>query len=232
MSRAALLALLLPAAAPVPKERSDDRLARFFGKVVAADKDCEVELLPGDRLRVRLPGKAYSLDPSPVAAAAPRIVREVDGDFVFQVRVSQTVDPSAGPAVRGATPQVAAGLLLRSGDDVSASIERNDQATRTGAWQSGIRLSARSPSSGLGSSTGSPFDAKPVGLRLSRTGSKVTGEYSTDGKTWRRLTETDLPLGPTVTVGLYATGTADAAFEAVFDEFSLTPAKAGGPPGK
>jgi hypothetical protein len=227
MRRGVLLAFLLPAAvvaAPVPKERDEERLKRVFGTVVAPDTECEFELLPGDRLRVRLPGRAYTLDPSARASSAPRVVREVEGDFVLRVRVAEVIDKTAGPALRGQTPQVSAGLLLRAGDDVRADLTRSHQSGQNG-WSSSIRFGARQPGRGLGSSTGFQFDPKPVHLRLTRTGPKVRGEYSSDGKSWRRLTETDLPLGEKVSVGLFAAGGLDTAFEAVFDEFTLTQPK-------
>lgn len=100
-----LLFLLIASAifaAPAPKgswERVDP------------DKDCKFDI-KGNTMTIELPGGDHDLDPKRGRFNAPRLMREIEGDFIMQVRVCASFCPSAKSTVDGEDPRVAAGLLL------------------------------------------------------------------------------------------------------------------------
>jgi S1-C subfamily serine protease len=74
-------------------ERSGTDLAGW-GTVIDPDKDCKIT--PNDkRLTIEIPGKLHELDYDGGLTNAPRVMREVEGDFVATVKV--TGDFKLGP---------------------------------------------------------------------------------------------------------------------------------------
>src|SRR5262245_31921936 len=123
--RLPLLALALLAApllaAPVPPPKPAKASGPWFDgwdKPVDPKGDCRFER-KGDRLTLTVPGKgAHTLDEGPgnvvkATSTAPRLLRDVEGDFTIQVRVGGGMD---GPARRGAG--YAAGLIVMDGERV------------------------------------------------------------------------------------------------------------------
>ena len=63
-------------------------------------------------------------------------------------------------------------------------------------------------------------------VRITRTGNALRIEVSEDAKTWKGMDEENMPgLPAKLKVGVFAESAAEGTFEAVFDQFSLTPLK-------
>src|SRR5262245_15249077 len=92
------LVILLPllafplAAAPVPRDEAG-RITRLYGTVHDPDKGADFRNV-GDTLIVRLPLEPRLIAPARSIANAPRVWREVRGNFTATVRVSFPVRPA------------------------------------------------------------------------------------------------------------------------------------------
>jgi hypothetical protein len=230
--RAVFAALLVApvAAAPIPKEDDAARLRRLYGVPVDPDKDCTFEMV-GEKLRIKVPGKHHSLHPNPGLFNAPRVAKEVEGDFSATVRVAFPIRPSPGPeADQHAQAFATAGLVAWAEDGETVRLVRKEYRLRVRQGECFDRTwSWVGPKKGKGyNGFSSAFDVKGSEsgwVRLGRSGQKLTAAYSRDGKEWTADSSADgveLGWGGKVKVGLIAENGYSAAFEAVFDEYTLT----------
>jgi hypothetical protein len=103
----ALVALLLACAAlaaPVP-----DPFKSGWGHPIDPDKDCKITRNNGV-LTIEMPGGDHDYDTARERLNAPRLVRELEGDFEIQVRIRIDSLPSAKSNAKDATEDDYAGL--------------------------------------------------------------------------------------------------------------------------
>src|SRR5262245_63307451 len=72
--------------APAPSKRDSTLLVTTWSEQVDPDKDCKF-VKDGDALVIEIPGKDHDLWPRDRQMNAPRLLKEVEGDFDVQVRV-------------------------------------------------------------------------------------------------------------------------------------------------
>src|SRR5438093_620042 len=84
---------LVAVAAPVPKEVDAGRMRRSYGEAIDPDRDCKFEMLV-EKLRLTIPGKPHFVERK--LGNAPRVAREVEGDFTITVRVTFPIRPAKG----------------------------------------------------------------------------------------------------------------------------------------
>ena len=94
-------------AAPAPKSSWE---------CIDPDHDCKFDVKKDGTVTIELPGGDHDLNPYRNRSNAPRLLRELEGDFVVQVRVSGSFRPSAKSSVEDQDSRVAAGLLLIPAD--------------------------------------------------------------------------------------------------------------------
>jgi regulation of enolase protein 1 (concanavalin A-like superfamily) len=159
-------------------------------------------------------------------ATAPRLLRDVEGDFVVQVRVGGPF----GPGRHRAGLILTAGQTFRferSGEglpDRTLGIEKpvqvlvvfgkgGPQKIRHATRNVQVRMLREGPSW-----------EKPATLRLERRGGTLRLSYREDRKEWTPLSEShQVTLPARLKVGVVAEGTGAATFKVVFDQFKLTP---------
>jgi len=90
-------------AAPAPKDGWEH---------IDPDHDCEFDIKKDGTVTIELPGGDHDLNPYRNRSNAPRLLREVEGDFVVQVRVSGSFRPSVKSSMDDEDSRVAAGLVL------------------------------------------------------------------------------------------------------------------------
>ena len=100
------------AAAPVPKEDDAARMRRIYGS--AHDPDQGAAFKPsGDTLRITLPQERRLLDAWNKIANAPRVWRDVRGDFTVSARVSFPVREKVPPRhIQGEDACAGGGLVV------------------------------------------------------------------------------------------------------------------------
>jgi regulation of enolase protein 1 (concanavalin A-like superfamily) len=141
-----------------------------------------------------------------------KFLRDMDGDFALQVRVSGDF-----------TAEELAGIILV------------DRKQTVGAWKlavperEGLRgyLLVKVPPRAYAFDGWGRVDlARPVYIRLDRRGDRLTLKWSVDAKEWfphDRFPVQDVDLARKLKMGLVAEATAPGTFKAEFDAFKLTP---------
>lgn len=223
MLRAFLLALMSAAAvaaAPVPEDDAAARLQRQYGTWVCQEPACKYTL-SGDVLRVKLPAGGVSYHwGGKTLGPAPRVLKEVTGDFEAVVRVRaafpERVKGNGQPSARGGL------IAVNDGPDMRAILWGL-------GWVSGkpegfMQLEGGDNRIGF---RGRGFDtaADSAYVRLKRDGNSIQTAWSRDRKDWSGFTPTPVSWGDKVKVGLLAeSGLADPT-EVTFDRYSLTQPK-------
>jgi regulation of enolase protein 1 (concanavalin A-like superfamily) len=228
LGSALALFALLAAAAPVPKETNEQQLVRLFGTPFDSNKDCEFAF-DGKKLTLKVGKGDHALHTSGARNAAPRTLREVEGDFTAEVTATPGGRPQgAMPAMEGRMLKFySQGLLLWVDDGTFIRFEHahldrlngvvstyaNWELFKDGEWARAGR-----------EVDGSLDDSKPTRFRLSRKRNEVRGAWSQDGgKTWKELESLTLDLKAKVRVGVIVNHNTDSPFSATFEAFSITP---------
>jgi regulation of enolase protein 1 (concanavalin A-like superfamily) len=231
MTRAALFGLLVSAvatavAAPVPKDDDAARLARIYGTKSDPARDATFDLT-ADVLRVRIPKR----EPAPFTGqprgsefpnlnpvSAPRVWRDIQGDFTATVRVAFPLTLAKAKAESGLR---AAGLVIWVSEKEYLVLARTEWVN--GKAEELFYLSHKTESGNTAEGDNQNPVAESGFVRLERRGERITGSYNRDGKEWTQFIITPKLKAPgPVKVGVYATHATDSPFEVIFDHYSLT----------
>ncbi len=215
-SLAFALLLVSATAAPVPKEALVPPLEKLYGKPDVGADTCEFKL-DGKKLIIVVPA---TVEASAVKlSGAPRTKKEVTGDFEMEVSVSyklpETKNGHAGAA------------LAIWQDDSRFALANRHHWPAGNSWSGGFDVHYEHPE-GKQVSHGATCEGTgpetPARLRLRRQGDVVTTWESRDaGKTWNKLTESELKLPATVNVGVVAFNSLKAKMEVHCDALTITP---------
>jgi hypothetical protein len=104
-------------------EPTDKEALRGWGEVIDPDGDCKFGI-EGGTLTIAIPGTDHSLSLERGQMNAPRVLQEVEGDFVAQVKVSGPFPIGAQGVVPTRRPFHGAGLLLWQDQDNYIRLER------------------------------------------------------------------------------------------------------------
>jgi regulation of enolase protein 1 (concanavalin A-like superfamily) len=212
------LAVCAAVAAPAPKAKPFET---GWDKPVDPDGDCKFRR-EKDVLTIEVPGTDHGLGIERKLMNAPRLLRDVKGDFIVEVRVSGEFQPSSVGTNPAGFPFIGAGLLLMNGEKTYIRLER--AATRPDdTYRTFTNWELRQEGQWVlrGGASVKPLEDKETYLRLERRGDKVLGSVSQDGKEWHRLTPIDVKLPETVKIGVAACNTSSKPFAPRFDRFQL-----------
>lgn len=197
-----------------------------WGTVTDSEGDCTVKEEKG-KLTITVPGtKPHDLHPGGFAGrmGAPRVLREIEGDFTATVKVTGDFDPPK-PGFHGA------GLLLWSDAKTLVRLERNRYWSGNPVRQFSYPPLFEYFKDGKYQNTDPKptdeefFKGKSTYLRLERAGDKLTAFYSHDRKEWTTVKEITVDLKAKVQVGVAVVNTAKKDFTAEFEEFSVVARK-------
>jgi regulation of enolase protein 1 (concanavalin A-like superfamily) len=223
--------LTLGGAKPAAKGAAEGpgRPLEGWGMVYDSDKDCKVKVEDKD-LSVEVPGKLHELSPDSGQMNAPRVVRQVEGDFTMQVRVAGEFKPAGKSTKARTVPYNGAGLLVWSDADNYIRLER------AGFLRSGKIVTTVAFEEREGGHRGAVHNvtvpAGTLSLRLERKGGRVQGSYSSDGETWKALKPIDVTWAARMKVGVLAINTNSEPFTVKFGEFGLKAKELKGEAGK
>lgn len=179
---------------------------------------------------IEIPGGDHDLDPKRKRFNAPRLLREMEGDFIIQVRVCASFRPSAKSAVDGQEPRVAAGLVLIPADKNCIRLEyqayrRKEKDTICANFQ---MRGEQIFNMGMGWAVPWKPEAGRVKdehayLRLQRRGEFIYTYLSSDGENWTYSGfNVGVPgLARKVKAGLAGYSTSRETFNVRFDHFKL-----------
>jgi regulation of enolase protein 1 (concanavalin A-like superfamily) len=186
-----------------------------WGEAIDPKKDSEIT---GDKDRVRI--KIFGTRQGAQAILdTPRVMREVEGDFVITVKVVgdfRAAGKSVNPRV---VPFNGAGILVWSDPDNYIRLERA-AVNRKGKVSTYVNFeefegAARGASHNEGMMGGNCW------LRMERKGSRIHGSISFDGTTWKELKPIQTVWPAKLKVGVSATSSSDQPFEVAFEEFQF-----------
>jgi regulation of enolase protein 1 (concanavalin A-like superfamily) len=219
MGRSLIVGLLATSilAAPVPKENDEARMKRLYGTPHDPEADCTFTP-SGESLRITVPPNLRLLNPR-YNLSAPRVWREVHGDFTATVRVSFTIRKPGPPQHEEATEIYAGGGLVVWADSENFLTLTRDENGGEPGEQFRVAINEQ------GKASGDAYGSETAGsgyLRLQRKGTELFASYSTDGKTWEKKWSYDPDWPDALMIGVFAENSFGVPFEAVFDEYALT----------
>jgi hypothetical protein len=229
----ACVAFLLPCAAlaaPVP-----ERFVSGWREPVDPDKDCKFQRAKG-ALIIEMPGTVHDYNQHRKCLNAPRLLRDIEGDFAMEVRLRIDCCPSFRSSVVDLPSFVSAGLLVippkKYGMAFFSSQYRVGGQGIEAEGCSALLDQAfeRGGSSGIWTKQDPrwPFKAKPdyVWLRLDRQGELLGMDISPDRKHWHGIGGGQkIGLPAKLAVGLFACTTSGNPSRVVFDQLTITRGK-------
>jgi regulation of enolase protein 1 (concanavalin A-like superfamily) len=191
-----------------------------WGEVIDPDRDCRVALDQG-KLTVQTPGKAHDFAAELQRWNAPRIMGDVRGDFIAEVKVSGKFDPSMTSTIEGRRPYNGAGLLLVKDDKNHVSLHRGAVYLNNAVRQY-LNFELRKDGELVTSRYEVDLEDQDTVLRLERRGSKVFALASTDGLHWKCYDdpiEVDFPEA--LKLGVEAVNSSDQPFRCALEGFAV-----------
>jgi regulation of enolase protein 1 (concanavalin A-like superfamily) len=200
--------------------------AREWGQVIDPDGDCTIAEQNG-KLIIRVPGTLHDLSPEQKDARkrtnAPRVVKEVQGDFVATVKV--TADWNPGGKLPGAStlPYNGAGLLLFISDTHFLRLERNVFVGANGlvCFTTPLYYAQGRLANQAMSTQGAFYQGRSTWLKMERAGARLTTAISHDGQVWIETATLTGNLPESVAVGLEAINSSNKEFLVEFEEFKV-----------
>jgi regulation of enolase protein 1 (concanavalin A-like superfamily) len=227
MSRSLFLVVFLfttcaALAAPVPIDRP---WMSGWDKPVDPDGDCKF-IRDKDTLTIEVPGKDHDLGIERGLMNSPRLLRDVEGDFVAQVRVRGTFKPSNESTSTERIPFVGAGLLLMASEKTYIRLERA-ALVKGGEVKTYANWELREDGNWVlaGAEQVQPLEDKATFLRLERKGDQLLASVSHDGKEWKEMKPLEVKLPAKLKIGVAAGGTSMEVFAPRFDQFQLRTGK-------
>jgi regulation of enolase protein 1 (concanavalin A-like superfamily) len=208
----------LTAAAPGPKATTD---LKGYGAVVDPDRDCAFNLEDG-RLKIAIPTASHTLTISLEKQNAPRVLRDIEGDFTAVVRVAAEFPDNPMSDIKDSDPAVAAGLVVWGDDENYVCLERAHELLGTKRLTSTEVHYIDAGQDGGESGPPASFNGEATYLRVTRSGNKVAGEVSSDGKDWTAAGLVELKKLPAkVKVGVFAEHNTGKKVAATFEKFEV-----------
>ncbi len=197
----------------------------FWGGVVDPDGDCDFKLA-GGALSCVIPGTLHDLNIDINKNNGPRVVQEIEGDFIAQVKVTGSFRP--GPLRTGpkSVPYNGGGLLVWLDDSNYIRLERaamfrNNRVLGFLAFESrehGQRAQVHNK--------GGLNPEEDLWLRIERHGSVIEGSWSRDGRVWEKMESmVDIRWPGRVLVGVDGVNSCGDSMTLQFHNYSLVKPK-------
>jgi regulation of enolase protein 1 (concanavalin A-like superfamily) len=185
---------------------------------VDPEGDCEFQNV-GGKLTITVPAKAHALEVWNGRTNAPRLLLDVEGDFVVQVRVGGDFEPAAA-STGGRLSWIGAGLLLWGDENTFFRLERagwhGRQPPLYANWEARQDGEQKTlDHSFLGLSGPATY------LRLQRRGNELRAFYGGDGQRWTPVEPVSIELPTKIKIGVIAGSTTARPFAPIFDQFKL-----------
>lgn len=160
-----------------------------WGRAVDPDGDSKFTVA-GTRLTIGVADTPHALVIERNQMNAPRVVREIQGDFVAQVKVVGHFPRGAEAKVEGRRPYHSAGFFLAKDDKSYIRLEKAEMVVGADNMTFvGFELRDGGVPKRMANGLESPLDPKleQVFLRLERVGQTITASVSEDGLKWKQL---------------------------------------------
>jgi regulation of enolase protein 1 (concanavalin A-like superfamily) len=203
-------------AAGTPEPEPTGTEIKGWGLAIDPKKDCKITPVEKS-VTIEVPGVFHDLNADNAKLDAPRLMREVDGDFVMTAKVTGEFKPGPKSTNPKVVPYLGAGILIWSDSDNYIRFERAAML-RDGKHLHSIRMEERE-----GGYPGAIFSKtlKAAGdyyIRIERKGSRINAFISADSKTWERLDPIDTVWPSRLRVGLSVVTSSSEPVSIKFEE--------------
>jgi regulation of enolase protein 1 (concanavalin A-like superfamily) len=221
MSRLCLLAAF-SAGLVLSSARADDnkpQMIKGWGAVVNPDGDCQFKEENG-KLTITVPGTYHDLTHSEGRDKlnSPRVLQEVKGDFVAQVKVNSFPIPAENTSTSLGICFVSSGLLIWLDGD---NFIRMDRAALAGLATPAVLFELYKDGK-QASQNFQEVEDKGTQLRITRSGTKLTFETGEDGNKWTAVHSEEVTLPGMVNVGVLAINTTTREFAPQLEGLAVT----------
>jgi regulation of enolase protein 1 (concanavalin A-like superfamily) len=190
-----------------------------WGEVGDPAGDCQIRL-DKKKLTIAIPGTKHDLSAELGDVTAPRVLREIEGDFIAQLKVAGNVSHAGQALVDRYLPYHGAGLLLLVDGRTYVRFERAAIARPDGGGAHYANFEARKEGRRASASTARLPDVDTY-LRLERRGGQLIASVSEDGLRWAPLKPISVELPRRVKLGVVAVNTSSDPFKAEFSEWDV-----------
>jgi len=169
-----------------------------WGKVIDPVGNCPVDFVDSG-ISLSIPAGLHDMNPRLQSTNAPRVVHDVEGDFLYEVRVLDFPRPAAKTGAQGHASYLAAGILVWQDD-------RNLlRWTRTASGEANaVFLSCEQYEQGKLVGGGNfPMGDKPVALRIERRADRLILSATHDNSSWRRVLDRRCSFTKDLKIGLF-----------------------------
>ncbi len=195
---------------------STSREKHPWGDAVDPDGDCQFELDPReDKVRIIVPGKTHILSAEIGRVNAPRLLRDIKGDFDLIVRIAGTGNPGGKATTTIYPPYHGAGLLIWQDQENYVRLELAADVPHRKA-RPYVNFEHRkdgtlAASSGMLNTDGSNH------LRLKRRGDEIHASFGPDGLHWTSFSPLSAKLNDRLKVGVSAINSSTKLLTAEFE---------------
>ncbi len=212
---------------PATKSMTAELPVKGWGTIIDPDADSYIVATP-EMLRIVLASGGHDLwygrEDETKRYNAPRVLREVQGDFVARVKVTATW---LGAPTESGSYTRAAGLLIYESDQHYLRHERNrfmsgEQPGVVWSWLPPLYDRSEQRISQWKSSRDDIFLGESTWLLMQRIGQTVHTWISHDGEDWKHTGTHETSFPDAVQVGLLAHGLSSEKYAITFEHFRLT----------
>jgi|GEM_PF-1049816 len=189
-----------------------------WGVAIDPDKDCEIKEQMKNLL-ITVPGTRHDLVGTAGRMNAPRVMREVEGDFVVTVKIVGEFRPGGKSTNPKGIPFNGAGILVWSDTDNFIRLERA-AVNRNGKINTYVSFEEFEGGT-KGASHSEAMQGGDCWVRMERKGSRIHGSISFDGKTWKDLKPIQTVWPAKLKVGLVSVNSSSLPFSTSFENFEL-----------
>lgn len=216
---ASFAACLLVAPGRADEPGKEGPLLKGWGRVTDPDGDCAVALRAG-AVEFRIPGKPHDFAADIEIQNSPRVLREVAGDFVVEVKVEGELRPGATSTIPGRLSYHGGGLVAIRDKDNYISLHRGcvnfgDRVRHYANFE--LRKDGTMPIS-LYQIEIPDQDAY---LRLERRGNQMLNATSPDGIHWSSYEPIALELPRSIQIGIVGVSSSDVPLAIRFRDLAL-----------
>lgn len=201
---------------PTPDQPGD--ILEGWGKAIDPFKDCEFNA-DKDSLKFNLTGSKHVQPGEQQSLNYPRVMKDVEGDFVISVKVVGEFKPGGMSTTPKSIPFYGAGIIIWSDPDNYIRLERA-AVNRAGRVSTYVNFEEFEGGTN-GATHSEAMQGGDCWVRIERTGSRIQGSISFDGTKWKELKPIQTVWPNKLKVGLVAISSSSLAFQAAFEEYQF-----------
>jgi regulation of enolase protein 1 (concanavalin A-like superfamily) len=201
----------------------DDRPAQTipgWGAATDPDGDCKIRG-DGDKLTIEVPATKHDLSVEVGDVSAPRVLREIEGDFIIQVKVTGNVRHAGKRTSDQFLAYHGAGLLIWLDGQTYIRLERAAVVAEEEKSVHYVNFELRKGGQRVPAGDNAEIPDRDTYVRLERRGNRICGLVSDDGVRWLVFDPITVELPRTLQVGVAAINTSTEPFKAQFSELEV-----------